>query len=74
MQRYGQSLEDIRATLQRNPRHFNAMSGLALILEEIGEPEGALMAWREVEQLYPTREGLAEAVARLSQQVDGAEL
>ena len=37
---YGPSLEDIRQTLMLNPRHFGAMSGLALILEELGRPPG----------------------------------
>lgn len=72
--RYGQSLEDIRRALALNPRHFNAMSGLALILEEIGEPEAALAAWREVEKIHPHREGLADAKLRLERQVEGAEL
>lgn len=69
--KYGLSLEDIRRTLELNPRHFGAMSGLALILEEIGEPEAALEAWREVERFYPAREGLAEAMRRLERLVEG---
>jgi len=72
--KYGLSLEDIRRTLELNPRHFGAMSGLALILEEIGEPEAALEAWREVERIYPAREGLAEAKRRLERQVEGESL
>lgn len=72
--RFGLSLEDIRHTLELNPRHFGAMSGLALILEEIGEPEAALEAWREVERIYPTREGLADAKRRLERQVEGETL
>ena len=69
--KYGLSLEDIRRTLELNPLHFGAMSGLALILEEIGEPKTALEVWREVERLYPSREGLAEAMRRLERQVEG---
>ncbi|MDD9923882.1 MAG: tetratricopeptide repeat protein [Boseongicola sp.] len=72
--RYGLSLEDIRQTLARNPSHFGALSGLALILEEIGKPEAALAAWREVEKLNPTQEGLAEALVRLERQVEGSSL
>lgn len=72
--RYGLSLEDIRQTLTLNPRHFGAMSGLALILEELGQPEDALAAWREVERLNPNREGLNEAITRLERQVDGETL
>ena len=71
---YGLSLADIRRTLAMNPRHFGAMSGLALILEEIGRPEDALAAWREVERINPHREGLKDAVQRLERQVEGAKL
>ncbi len=72
--RFGLALEDIRQALLRNPRHFDAMSGLALILEEIDEPVAALDAWLQVEQLHPNREGLLEAKTRLARQVEGTEL
>ena len=72
--RFGLSLEDIRRTLELNPRHFAAMSGLALILEELGQKEDALAAWREVERLHPNREGLKEAIQRLERQVEGEAL
>ena len=71
---YGLSLADIQRTLAMNPRHFGAMSGLALILEEIGQPEDALATWREVERINPHREGLKDAVQRLERQVEGAKL
>ena len=73
-QQFGLSLEDIRQTLTLNPRHFGAMSGLALILEEIGRPEDSLAAWREVQKLNPSREGLDQAIQRLERQVEGARL
>lgn len=72
--RLGLSLEDIRQTLRLNPRHFSAMSGLALILEELGNKEDALAAWREVEKLHPNREGLKDAIARLEREVEGQAL
>ena len=72
--KFGLSLADIQKTLALNPRHFGAMSGLALILEEIGRPEDALAAWREVEAIHPHREGLKEAIERLERQVEGAAL
>ena len=71
---YGLALEDIRETLVRNPRHFAAMSGLAMILQEIGEEEGALEAWRAVEALHPSREGVREAIERLERRVEGTSL
>ncbi len=68
---YGPSLADIRATLALNPRHFGALAGLAAILEELGEKKGALAAYREVEKLFPAREGLREIIDRLSREVEG---
>lgn len=72
--KYGPSLEDIGRTLQLNPRHFGAMSGLALILEELDRPEDALVAWRQVEAINPNQPGLAEALIRLERQVEGRRL
>lgn len=72
--KFGPSLEDIRRTLELNPRHFGAMSGLALILEELGRPKDALAAWREVQLINPNQMGLAEALVRLERQVEGQAL
>lgn len=71
---FGPSLDDIRRTLELNPRHFGAMSGLALILEELGRPEDSLAAWREVEKLNPSQTGLREALQRLERRVEGQTL
>ena len=71
---YGPSLEDIRSTLALNPRHFGALGGLALILEEIGMPEESLAAWREVEKINPSHPGLDDALKRLEREVEGETL
>lgn len=71
---YGPALEDIRQTIARNPRHFGAMAGLAMILDEIGETEGALEAWRAVEALNPARDGVRDAIERLEREVGGTSL
>lgn len=70
----GPALEDLRAALALNPRHFGALAGLALVFEEIGMYDGALAAWREVERIHPQQEGLREAIARLEPRIDGAAL
>ncbi len=67
----GLALKDIRQTLALNPLHFDAMSGLAIIFEEVGQPEGALEAWREVQRIYPTREGMDGAIERLENSLEG---
>jgi tetratricopeptide (TPR) repeat protein len=71
---YGPSLEDIRQVLARNPRHFGAIGGLALILQEIGEEEAALEAYRTLHEIYPAREGLEEAITQLERMVAGQDI
>jgi len=72
--KYGPSLSDIRKTLALNPRHFGAISGLALILEELGFPKDALKAYREVLAIHPHRPNLKETIERLEKEVGGTAL
>jgi len=71
---YGQAMADIRDALRLNPRHFGALSGLALILQELGREEQALEVWRMVAELNPSREGLDEAIETLERAVEGVAL
>lgn len=72
--RLGQSLSDIRQTLALNPRHFGALSGLGVILEQLDQEEAALAAWREVERLSPNRPNLDETLERLERETLGQTL
>lgn len=72
--RYGQSLGDIRQTLLLNPRHFGALSGLAIIMEQLGREDAALEAWRAVHDLSPNRPELDETIDRLERQTQGQTL
>ena len=72
--RLGLALEDLRMALALNPRHFGAMTGLAVILEDFERPERALGAWREVQQLFPAHPEADRAVLRLERQVEGRTL
>lgn len=72
--RLGLSLADIEQTLALNPRHFGALSGLGIIMEQLGEEEAALKAWREVEKLSPGRPDLDETIERLERQTLGQTL
>ncbi len=47
------AIADIRQTLIMNPRHFGALNGLALILEDIGKPEAAYKAYIMAQELHP---------------------
>ena len=71
---YGPALDDIRTTLALNPRHLGAMTGLAVILSELGEDVGALQSWREVLRLHPANTEAAAAVQRLERLVEGRTL
>lgn len=47
------SLRDIQKTLELEPRHFGAISGMGLIFLELGNERAALRAFEEVLRLYP---------------------
>lgn len=72
--RYGPAVADIQRTLALDPRHFGAISGLALILEELGYTRDALKAYREVQAIHPHRPNLEETIERLEKEVGGSVL
>ena len=72
--RIGPALADIRTALVLNPRHFVAMRGLAVILEEVDQPREALEVYRSVLALNPHAEGVADAILRLEIALDGQTL
>ena len=62
---FGPALVDIRTTLSLNPRHFEAMTGLAVLQEAMEEPEKALETYRGVLALIPNDQDVLDAVSRL---------
>jgi tetratricopeptide (TPR) repeat protein len=71
---FGPSVADIAHVLQLNPRHFGALSGLAMILEESDRPERALEVYKAALAIHPQMQGAIEAVDRLETQAEGQEL
>ncbi|WP_238538193.1 tetratricopeptide repeat protein [Oceaniovalibus guishaninsula] len=71
---YGPAMEDVRIVLALNPRHFGALSGLAIMLDETGRKEGALAAWRAVVAIYPASPQADDAIARLELETGGRTL
>ncbi|WP_371168888.1 tetratricopeptide repeat protein [Aliiroseovarius sp. 2305UL8-7] len=61
----GLSLDDIARTLTLEPRHFGALSGLGLILEQLGDPDRALQAFQYSLAIHPQSPRVKEAVKRL---------
>ena len=70
---FEQSIADIDRTLELEPRHFGALSGLAMIREAQGRPFEALEALEKVMHIHPhlphLRERIDELSARLGQAV-----
>jgi tetratricopeptide (TPR) repeat protein len=68
---YGHALADIREVLAREPRHFGALSGLGLILQDIGDDKHALEAYRRALAIDPHLENIGDAVKTLREKVEG---
>jgi len=68
---YGQSMEDIRQVLIREPRHFGAMSGLGMILQEFGDEKRALDVFRRALEINPHLPKIDEMVKGLTEKVEG---
>lgn len=70
----GPAIDDLRQALVLEPRHFGAMTGVAVLLEELGRPEDALEVWRKIEDLSPADADVAMAIERLLTQQAGQAL
>jgi len=70
----GPALDDIRQTLALNPRQFEAMRGLASIMEELERPEDALELYQMILSMNPSSAEVLESVERLNLQLEGLAL
>jgi tetratricopeptide (TPR) repeat protein len=68
---YAKSLADIREVLKREPRHFGALAGLGMIMQEVGDDKRALDAFRKALEINPHLEKLPELVKSLTEKVEG---
>jgi tetratricopeptide (TPR) repeat protein len=71
---YGHALADIREVLKREPRHFGALSGLGLILQDIGDDKQALEVYRRALAVYPRLQRIPDLVKSLSEKVEGRDI
>jgi len=71
---YTNSMADIAKVLAREPRHFGALSGLGLIMQDVGDDKHALEAYRKALEIYPRLKGMEEKIKTLKEKVDGRDI
>jgi tetratricopeptide (TPR) repeat protein len=71
---YGKSLSDISQVLRLEPRHFGALSGLGMILEELGDDKHALEAYRRAVDVYPRMQRIPDQIKKLQEKVEGRDI
>ncbi|SFK18817.1 hypothetical protein SAMN04488498_103226 [Mesorhizobium albiziae] len=71
MQNFGKSMADIERTLELEPRHFGALSGMAEIMKTTGRKQLALDAYQRVLEIYPMMRSAQNEVSELSEELAG---
>jgi tetratricopeptide (TPR) repeat protein len=71
---FSRSLADIRRVLALEPRHFGALTGLGLIMQELGDDKHALEAFRKALAVNPHLQRVPELVKTLVQKVEGRDI
>ena len=71
---YARSLADIQQVLAREPRHFGALAGLGMIMQDLGDGKRALEAFRKALAVNPHLEKVPDLVKTLSEKVEGRDI
>lgn len=71
---FNRSLADIRQVLAREPRHFGALAGLGLIMQDIGDDKRALEIYRKALAIHPRLPRLPDLIKTLTEKVEGRDI
>ena len=71
---YADAMADIGQVLIREPRHFGALAGLGMIMEDLGKDKQALDAFRMALAINPHLDKVPELVKQLSEKVEGHDI
>lgn len=74
LERFGMAVADLEYALTLNPNNYEAIYGLGLIFEVIGQPEEAYEAYSRALSIHPHHEEVTNAVNRLKPQIEGKAL
>jgi Flp pilus assembly protein TadD len=72
--RFGLALHDIEQALTLEPRHFNAIYGLGVLLDEMGRPDLAREALLRAQSIHPHHKDISGTLERVSRKLGGADL
>lgn len=72
--RYGLALANIERALALEPRQFNVIYGLGVLLDETGHPDLAYDAFSRALAIHPHHEDVTKAKERVARDLGGAEL
>jgi tetratricopeptide (TPR) repeat protein len=71
---YARSIQDIEQVLAREPRHFGALAGLGMIMQDLGDEKRALDAFRRALAVNPHLEKVPDLVKTLTEKVEGRDI
>ena len=71
---FNRSLADIRQVLAREPRHFGALAGLGLIMQDLGEEKRALEYLRSALAIHPHLPRVPDLIKSLTEKVEGRDI
>jgi len=71
---YVRSIQDIQQVLIREPRHFGALAGLGMIMQDLGDDKRALDAFRKALAVNPHLEKVPDLVKSLTEKVEGRDI
>jgi tetratricopeptide (TPR) repeat protein len=71
---FGDSLADISRVLALEPRHFGALTGLGLIMQELGDEKRALEAFQKALAVHPHLQRVPDYVKSLTGKVQGRDI
>ena len=74
MDDYSKSIADIGKTLALEPRHFGALSGLGMIMRELGEDKRAIEAYQKALAVDPNLDGVQKALDELQAKAAGKQI
>ena len=70
MNKYESSLDDIKITLNLEPRHFGALSGQGLNYIELKQYEKAIESYKSAQKIYPVMDSAKRMILQLKELIN----